>query len=73
MRALEFVSSINSDGSLTVPSAVIAQLPTESQPVRVLLLVSDDDEDRDWARLTAQQFFAGYDDADAIYDHLSAG
>jgi hypothetical protein len=73
MRAVEFISTINEDRSIAVPSEVAAQLPTGQQPLRVLLLVPDDDEDREWSQLTAEQFFAGYDDTDAIYDQLSAG
>lgn len=40
--------------------------------VRVLVLVrgEDENEEADWTRLGLEQFFAGYSDADSIYDDL---
>ena len=71
MKTLEFRASLNPDRTLTVPPELAAQLRPE-QPVRVILLVSDADEDGAWARLTAEQFLTGYADGDAIYDELPA-
>jgi hypothetical protein len=71
MKAFEFVSPVNADGTLSIPAAVAAQLQPQ-QPVRVLLLVAEAEEEGEWARLTAEQFFKGYDDGDAIYDSLPA-
>ena len=39
--------------------------------VRVIILLNEPTEREDeeaWTRLTAEQFFAGYSEADAIYD-----
>ena len=72
MKALEFEAPLNPDRTLTVPPAVAAQVPAGGT-VRVLLLVAESTEDEDWNRLTAEQFFKGYADSDAIYDELPGG
>ena len=37
----------------------------------VLVVIPDwEDEEADWAHLTAEQFLAGYDKADSIYDRI---
>ena len=42
-----------------------------TQTIRVIVLINESaDEEQAWARLTAEQFLAGYSDADAIYDQL---
>lgn len=72
MKALEFGTHINPDNTLTVPPEVAAQVQP-GQAVRILLLVAEpDEEDADWKRLTAEQFFNGYAESDAIYDQLSS-
>jgi hypothetical protein len=70
MKAIEFQSHRNSDHSLSVPDDVAAQL-NPSQQLRVLLLVVENDEDRQWEQLAATEMGAGYADSDAIYDLLS--
>jgi hypothetical protein len=72
MKAFEFQTQVNQNGTLPVPPEVADQLPHE-QPVRVILLVPDADEAADWARLTAEEFLKGYADSDAVYDDLSGG
>jgi hypothetical protein len=70
MKTLEFEATLNPDDSLTVPAEVAAQLQ-KAQPLRVILVVPEPHEDeREWARLTAEQFLGGYDEGDAIYDEL---
>ena len=69
MKALEFQACLSSDDTLKVPPNVADQIGRE-QSVRVILLVPDQTEDRDWAQLTAQQFLKGYAEGDAIYDKL---
>ena len=71
MRAFEFQACLNRDDTLKVPEEVAAEVQQE-QPVRVILIVPDSDEDRGWERLTAEQFLQGYADSDAIYDDLPA-
>jgi hypothetical protein len=72
MKALEFEARLNPDHTLTVPAELAAQLPGGA-PVRVLLLVPAADEEQEWKRLAAEQFFKGYAEGDAIYDELSGG
>jgi hypothetical protein len=69
MKAFEFQASINPDRTLTIPQTVADQLPSPGA-VRVIVLIDEDDEDRDWARLTSERFFQGYDEDDAVYDQL---
>lgn len=70
MKAFEFQAMLNAENALPVPQAVVEQLQGQP-PLRVIVLVADEnDEDREWARLTSEQFLKGYDDADAIYDNL---
>jgi hypothetical protein len=70
MKTLEFEATLNPDDSLTVPAEVAAQLK-QAQPLRVILVVPEPgDDEREWSRLTAEQFLAGYDEGDAIYDEL---
>jgi len=72
MKAFEFQASINPESKLTVPSEVAGQI-TKEQPLRVILLVPEDDEDEDWNRFAMEQFLKGYDESDAIYDQLPPG
>ena len=70
MKAYEFPVKVTSDGRLELPDALLKLLPG-NQTVRVIILVSeptDMEEQAAWSRLTAEQFFAGYSEADAIYD-----
>jgi hypothetical protein len=72
MKTLEFEAPLNPDQTLTVPPALADQVPL-GRTVRVLLLVADSDEEKDWNQLTAAEFFKGYADGDAIYDELPSG
>src|SRR5262245_5343019 len=67
MKTLEFQATLGPGGTLTVPAEVAQQVPPE-QPLRVIVLLPDSDEDREWERFTAEQFLQGYADGDAIYD-----
>ncbi|MBA4180787.1 MAG: hypothetical protein C0506_09385 [Anaerolinea sp.] len=70
MRAYQFKPELTSTGDLKLPAEVRALLSEEAAGAEVVLFVSDRDEDRDWKTLTAAEFLAGYDEADAIYDAL---
>jgi hypothetical protein len=72
MKTLEFETSLNPDQTVTVPAAVADQLPP-GRPIRVLLMVADSDEDKAWSQMTAEAFFKGYAESDAIYDELPGG
>jgi hypothetical protein len=70
MKALEFQSSLNSDGSLRVPIEIARSIPP-GQPLRVLVLLSEGESDEAWENLAAMEFGQGYAESDAIYDQLS--
>jgi len=69
MKAFEMPLKVGQNGELKVPESISKQL-TPGQSVRLLLLVEEDSESKAWSRLGAEQFLAGYDEADAIYDTL---
>ena len=72
VKPLEFAARLNEDRTLTVPQEVAAQLPP-GQQLRVLLLVDDSEEERDWVRMATEAFLKGYAESDAIYDELQDG
>jgi hypothetical protein len=70
MEAYEFQAQVTPDGRLAVPEAFAPKL-LQQPVVRVIVLLGEPPgmyQDRAWSRLTAEQFLAGYSDADAIYD-----
>ena len=70
MKALEFKSQISADGTVTLPDEIRRML-SPGTPVRVLLLIPEEArEEAAWQRLALEEFFAGYNEADAIYDEL---
>jgi hypothetical protein len=72
MKAIEFESQLTPDQSLSVPPSVAKDIPA-SQPVRVLVLIPDSNDEQHWEHLAAIDFGQGYTDSDAIYDKLSGG
>lgn len=71
MKAYEFPVKIASDGKIELPDRLSKLLPS-NQIIRVIILVDEQTEDdqEGWSRMTAEQFLAGYDEVDAIYDRL---
>ena len=70
MKAIEFQSTLTTDQTLFVPASVLEAIPV-GQPVRVLILVPENEGDREWERRAAEEFGRGYAHTDAIYDQLS--
>lgn len=68
MKAVEFTSEVSDRGQLQVPLEVARRLPQTGKVRVIVLFPSDDAHDADWARLTAEQFLAGYAPGDAMYD-----
>ncbi|HET7769036.1 MAG TPA: hypothetical protein VFN74_09680 [Chloroflexota bacterium] len=68
MKTLEFEAPLGSDRTLEVPPEIASQVDRK-RPVHVILLQAED-EDAAWAKGAAEQFLAGYDEGDAIYDDL---
>jgi hypothetical protein len=70
MKAVEFQSQLSTERTLAVPAAVAESVPV-GQPVRVLLLIAEGDDEQAWEHMAALEFGAGYAAGDAIYDELS--
>lgn len=72
MKAYEFPTKLKSDGKLELPDKILKLIPSD-QTVRVIILVSeatDIEELMAWNKITAEQFLAGYNEADSIYDRI---
>jgi len=70
MGAYEFQAQVTPDGRLAVPEVFAPKL-LQQPVVWVIVLLGEPPgmyKDRAWSRLAAEQFLAGYSDADAIYD-----
>jgi len=75
MEAYEFQAEVTPDGRLVVPEVFAPRL-VQQPVVRVIVLLGEPPgmyEERAWSRLTAEQFLAGYGDADAVYDLYANG
>lgn len=71
MKAYEFPTKMDQDGRIEVPDGLKSVLPADGT-VRVILLVDETtDAQTEWNQLSAEQFLAGYGEADAIYDQQS--
>jgi len=71
VKALEFTGKVLANGTIVLPDNVKQQIPP-GIPVRVLILIPEESaEEEAWARLALEEFFAGYGEADAIYDRLA--
>jgi hypothetical protein len=69
MKAFEFQTSLTPNQTLQVPDELKSQLSPGSS-VRVILLLSEPDEESAWTRLAAEQFLKGYAESDSVYDQL---
>jgi hypothetical protein len=71
MKAYEFPCKVTPGGRLELPEALTKRLPANPVVRVIILLVNRQREDEEaWTRLTVEQFFAGYSEADAVYDEL---
>ena len=70
MKALEFKGQISADGKVTLPDE-IRRMVSPGTAVRVLILIPEEaQEEAAWQRLTMEEFLAGYEETDAVYDEL---
>jgi hypothetical protein len=69
MKTLEFNATLDTESKLRVPKELAAQIPAQ-EAVRVIVLLPENQESRDWNRLSTEQFLAGYSESDSIYDSL---
>ena len=72
MQVYEVPIDITSEGNLELPEVLLERI-RRGQSVRVIALLDEPEGDEDdiaWAGLSTEQFFAGYSEADAIYDAI---
>ena len=74
MRACELPVKIPLEGTIRMPDDLVDLLPRD-QTVRLIIRVDDTEarESAEWSRLTAEQFLASEDPADAICDNRRLG
>ncbi|AFZ30391.1 hypothetical protein Glo7428_1842 [Gloeocapsa sp. PCC 7428] len=70
MKAYESSAKVTSEG-IKIPDWLLEILPS-NQEVKVIILVNEqtDSSQADWSKLTAEQFFAGYEQSDIIYNSI---
>ena len=69
MKAFEFQTTLTAEPIQTLPAELQGELKPGSS-VRVILLLPESPENKDWARLTTEQFIKAYSDSDSVYDNL---
>jgi hypothetical protein len=73
MKAYEFAGKVTTEGKIELPDTILQQLPYNQQ-VKVIILVNEPSEDEEdnkaWHRLAAEQLLKGYSEEDAIYDTI---
>lgn len=67
MRAIEFTAELGDQPTLQIPKDIAAKLP-KSGSARVIILTTDDPEDREWRGAAYEQFARDDSPEDAIYD-----
>lgn len=68
MKAVEFKTRMK-DKSIQVPENLSSQL-SEDKDIRVIILLEEveNEDEKDFQKLTQKQFLAGYTESDSIYD-----
>ena len=67
MKAIEFSARI-SDNKIEVPDIYKNKLDNKGK-LRVIILIDEKEDEKEWKTLSANQFLKGYGDSDAIYDN----
>lgn len=68
MQAVEFSTQLNQTNNIEIPQRLIKMLKG-GQMVKVIILF-EDEEQKEWEQLTAQSFLNGYAEQDSMYDNL---
>ena len=72
MKTCEIQAKLSPEGKIELPPELLNSLASEPF-VRVIILIPDQEdlkEKETWNRLSAAQFFSGYNEADSIYDNI---
>ncbi|MBI2948557.1 MAG: hypothetical protein HYY23_13020 [Verrucomicrobia bacterium] len=67
MHAVEFTTELGEEGVVNIPPEVAALLP-KSGPARIIILTTEEPEDRDWRHGAYEQFARDDAPEDAVYD-----
>jgi hypothetical protein len=67
MHAVEFITELGEQRTVTIPDEVASKLP-KSGRARVIILTDEDSEDTEWQRGAYEQFSRDDAPEDAIYD-----
>lgn len=71
MKGYECPATVTQEGNLELPKETsLTRSVPHGHDVRVIVLVPEstaDEAQKAWSNLTAEQFLAGYSDADSIY------
>ena len=67
MRAVEFITELGKEPLVTIPHEIAEQLPKTGQ-ARVIILTTDDPEDKQWLLAAYERFLRDDAPEDAVYD-----
>jgi hypothetical protein len=68
MGPLEFETKLHGEPVLAIPPDVAAQLPKSGRATVVMLVQADDQEDRQWRKVTYEQFMKDDSPEDSVCD-----
>jgi predicted AAA+ superfamily ATPase len=73
MKAYEFPGKVTAEGKIELPDAILQKL-LHNQQVKVIILVDElseeQEEEKAWKSLAAEQLLKGYCEEDSIYDAI---
>ncbi len=72
MQIYEVPIDLTPEGKLELPESLLESM-NRGYSVKLIALLDESEDkeyDSDWARVTAEQFLAGYGDVDSIYDTI---
>lgn len=71
MKAVEFETTVNRNGQITLPQDVMGDIPPGG-PVRVVLMWDASSSDSAWREAGRRKFEEAYCAEDSVYDELVA-
>jgi hypothetical protein len=71
MKAYELPIKLNEQGAFELPQSLKQALESGRVAKLFVLVEEAEDEERAWEAFAAREFFAGYSEADSIYDDQS--
>ena len=71
MKAVEFETTVNNDGQISLPADLAGDIPS-GEPVRVVVMWDNASTDEAWREAGRRKFEEAYCAADAVYEQLAA-